>query len=96
MIFLYHPITQIHTIHHPYLVIHPPLVIHHIPVPEIAFLIEIIQQELEQTQPKRQTQDKALVQTQEIEIPVLRRELELELERLLLEQLFQEIYFKIS
>ena len=94
MIFLYHPITLIHTIHQPYLVIHHPSVMHHTPDPEIAFLIEIIQQEQQETQPKRQTQDKALVQTQEI--PVLHRELELALELLLLEQLFHEIYFKIS
>ena len=97
MIFRYHPITLIHTIRQPYLVIHPLSVMHHIPDPEIAFLIEIIQPEQEQALEQTLLRTyKVLVQTQEIEIHNSPLELELALELLLLEQLFHEIYFKIS
>ena len=81
MIFLYHPITQIHTIHQPYLVIYHPSVMHHIPVPEIAFLIELLEvREGVVMKPEEQIlfqrQEHPQIQTQiqyiEIEIPVLR------------------------
>ena len=92
-------------IHHPYSVIHLHSVIHHITFQEITFLIEMLEvtedvaMKLEE-QILFQRQEHPQIQTQiqdiELEIPGLHRELELALELLLLEQLFQEIYFKIS